>query len=283
VLLRPHVFRIVLVILAVFVGAAESLAAPECPAIPVAQQRVLKKQHLGPFNPPGYAVIHRGYAYSFDPEHLVPKWVAWRVTPEYLDTPKREGKWKEFRPEPYLPPEQRIVTEDYTNSGYDRGHMAPYFISGGDRDGDGEDAEIENEKGLPVDDIDDACTVFEINYMSNITPQRGDLNSQSGTWYDLETELRKRAKAGESFQVLAGTLFLSDNPKKIGNGPRKISVPDAFYQIVDDGKKQTAYLFFQERRLDGIGGCLPKAALTDCRVATEVIAKLVKIEGRTER
>ena len=92
-------------VLAILATSTSAYAAPDCPAIPVEQQRVLKKQHLGPFNPPGYVVVHRGYAYSFDPEHLVPKWVAWRVTPEFLDTPKREGRWDQFRPDPYPPRE----------------------------------------------------------------------------------------------------------------------------------------------------------------------------------
>ena len=78
-LLNPQalsVIRIGLVIFAAFAAPAAVHAETERPAIPVEQQRVLKKQHLGLFNPPGYVVVRRGYAYRFGAEHLVPNWVA---------------------------------------------------------------------------------------------------------------------------------------------------------------------------------------------------------------
>lgn len=55
-----------------------------------------------------------------------------------------------------------ITSNDYigwfdSDKNYARGHIAPYFISGGDRDGDGKDAEFEHnlkvEEGIDLETI----------------------------------------------------------------------------------------------------------------------------------
>ena len=51
----------------------------------------------------------------------------------------------------------------FTSRGYARGHLAPYGVMGGDRDGDGQLAK----EGDP----DDEVTIFQGNLMSNIPPQ----------------------------------------------------------------------------------------------------------------
>jgi transposase len=75
---------------------------------------------------------------------------AWHVVPEYLDTPKRKGRWANFRTDPDIA--NPVEDDDYNGLLEDfdiaRGHIAPYFISGGDRDDDGKDAEIETQEGI---------------------------------------------------------------------------------------------------------------------------------------
>ncbi len=63
----------------------------------------------------------------------------------------------------------RQLNEDYEDQfhtwrNYAVGHLAPYFISGGDRDNDGTNAA----------NGDDAQTVYEINYFGNMAPQHHD-------------------------------------------------------------------------------------------------------------
>ncbi|TNE64583.1 MAG: DNA/RNA non-specific endonuclease [Alphaproteobacteria bacterium] len=248
--------------------------AQDCPELNAAQKEILAKQHLGQFHPEGEFIVHRAYALNFNTQMLVPNWVAWRIEPAFRDTPKRTGKWSAFRPDPEVPEEYRVVAGDYSNGGYHRGHMAPFFISGGDRDGDGQDAEFEDEPDLPIEDIDDACTVFEINYMSNMSPQLPRVNSQGGAWYDLETQTRGEVDQGASYQVIAGNIFLSETPKRIGKNEKKIAVPDALYKILDDGSQRKAYLFFQESMFGYTFGCLPEADLAQCVVTLDELRTL---------
>ncbi|MBO6544074.1 MAG: DNA/RNA non-specific endonuclease [Alphaproteobacteria bacterium] len=99
---------------------------------------------------------------------------------------------------------------------YACGHLAPYFVFGGDGDSDGIDSEIEED--LKVEDIDDACTVFETNYMTNIAPQlHNSLNGLGGPWYKVETLVRDLAKLGQEIHVLAGTIFGDASIKTAGN------------------------------------------------------------------
>src|SRR3546814_17228692 len=74
------------------------------------------------------------------------------------------------------------------------------LISGGDRNNNGKSA-AKTTKGHPADDIEDACTVFEFNYMSNIAPQlHSRFNGSGGLWYKLETRIRERV-AGKGKSV----------------------------------------------------------------------------------
>ncbi len=64
---------------------------------------------------------HVGYTVSYNDVYKTPNWVAWELTRK--ETAGDEGRTNKFLPDPKLP-EPRVVTSDYTNSGYDRGHMA---------------------------------------------------------------------------------------------------------------------------------------------------------------
>lgn len=110
----------------------------------------------------------------------MPRWVAYHVTPEYRDVPPREGQFETYRSDPDIDGEagDDEYTGYFASRGYARGHLAPYATMGGDRDNDGELAE---------DDEDDAQTVLEANYMSNMSPQhQGAFNGVGGIWYELE-------------------------------------------------------------------------------------------------
>lgn len=67
---------------------------------------------------------------------MQPLWSAWYVNKEYRDTPPRKSKWRTFRTDPEL---KTVVDADYKgwhgdpDYNFARGHIAQYFISGGDR------------------------------------------------------------------------------------------------------------------------------------------------------
>ena len=95
-------------------------------------------------------------------------------------------EWGKFRDDLNIMGE--ATEKDYKNKfstwrNYAKGHLAPYFTFGGDRDNDGTTA--------AEGDDDDAKTVHEIMYMSNMAPQHYyNFNGSSGLWYKLETHVR---------------------------------------------------------------------------------------------
>ena len=165
-------------------------------------------------------LVRNAYLIEYDLEHRTPRWVAYHVKQEYLDRPPREGQWDDFRDDPDIEGEARDSEYDGAFSGpgnYARGHLVPYYVSGGDRDSDGTDAED--------GDADDAETVFEIMYMSNIAPQHHyEFNGSGGLWYGLETYVRNTLlkKQGRDVWVFAGCIYGPGAYDEIGNG---IEVP----------------------------------------------------------
>ena len=171
--------------------------------------------------------VRIGYILSFNPKTKTPNWVAYHVKPDYLNTPKRQGRFKTFRDDPDI--DREATDADYkslfTTRGYARGHLAPYAVMGGDRDGDAKYAE---------QDEDDALTVYQSNYMSNIAPQhhRG-FNGPPGLWWKLERWIQDElvAEQGNEVWVFAGCFFGPGQHERVG--PHKnISVPPMFYKIV---------------------------------------------------
>ncbi len=172
-------------------------------------------------------LIRQGYVISYDTLRRVPRWVAYHVTPGYREVPRRQGTFDRFRTDPNVP--NPVVKNDYTGlfraRGYARGHLAPYAVMGGDRDGDG---------GLAEDDTDDAQTVFEGNYMSNMAPQHhAAFNGSAGLWSDLERWIQDDLvlEGGNEVWVYAGTVFGLGVPERVGPD-EDIHVPPMFFKIV---------------------------------------------------
>jgi len=170
----------------------------------------------------------QGYIIQFNSIRKTPDWVAYHVKPEWLDTPPRKKyKWGKFRKDPDL--DNEATEKDYRNQfrswrNYAKGHLAPYYISGGDRDNDGQDAES--------GDPDDAETVFEVMYMSNMAPQHhNNFNGSGGLWYQLETYVRDKLlkEQRKDVWVFAGCIFGRGSYDSIGSG---VEVPPMFYKIV---------------------------------------------------
>ena len=68
-------------------------------------------------------VIHRtGYTLAYDAKTRTPQWVAWELTKK--ETQGTEERSNDFQPDPDVKG-AKVVTKDYSHSGYDRGHMAP--------------------------------------------------------------------------------------------------------------------------------------------------------------
>lgn len=169
---------------------------------------------------PEQIIHHIGYTVSWNPVFLVPNWVAYELTADELIG--SEERTNHFKPDPLVEGDP-VVTRDYSNSGYDRGHMAP-----------------------AADMRWSAQAMRESFYMTNICPQNHNLNA--GDWKALEERVRDMAEQYEHVYVCCGPI-ISDPYQTIGQ-ERKIAVPEAFFKVIlteQDGEYQTeAYLMNNE-------------------------------------
>lgn len=122
----------------------------------------------------------------------------------------------------------RVSHDDYTGSGYDRGHMAPnHAIS-----------ELYGRQGQADSFL-----------MTNITPQKSNLNEK--LWERLEElELDTFAKQFGKVWVVDGPIF--EPPNERLHSSWRVEVPDAFYKIIvaPDAKKMLAFIMPQSVRGD---------------------------------
>ena len=124
-----------------------------------------------------FLVVGAGSAFSYNNARGTVNWVAWRTTSTDLGESIQRP---DFRPDPRLPSGfTRIVTSDYSGSGYDRGHLVP----AADRFGS---SEIFGETFL----------------MTNIVPQSADLNQFP--WQKLESYVRGQVRRGWDAYQIAG-------------------------------------------------------------------------------
>lgn len=190
--------------------AASPAALPDGLEIPVYQ------------SPRGGQIIRRiGYTLSYDADFKTPQWVGWELTAEEAaGTVKRKDG---YEPDPQVRG-AKAYPKDYTNSGYDRGHMAPA-------------ADMKwSEQAM-----EESC------YMSNICPQNRNLNR--GDWKDLEEVERDWAARYGSVSITAGPVYTSKNPARIG--ANRVAVPDAFFKVLLVGYPD---------RVKAYGFCFPNKA-----------------------
>lgn len=147
-------------------------------------------------------IEHVGYTVSYNPQWRIPNWAAYLLTAEEVQG--NEERSNNFRPDP-LVKSNPVVTQDYSKSGYDRGHMAP-----------------------AADMKWSEQAMRESFYMTNICPQHHSNNA--GDWKDLEEFVRDLAVQYDSIYVVCGPL-VDDVHRTIGK-ERKIVVPGAFYKAL---------------------------------------------------
>ncbi len=164
-----------------------------------------------------------GYSLGYDEENGVPVWVGYR----FEGGPRYDN---EERPSRFSVDEDtraRISHDDYTNSGYDRGHMAPNY---GIATRYGREAQLET------------------FLMSNIIPQAPELNR--GVWRELEEDISGSGGIAERM----GEVWVITGPV-LGRSPQtlpgtSVAIPEACYKIVLDEEggalRALAFLFPQD-------------------------------------
>src|SRR5205085_1253296 len=73
-------------------------------------------------NASDYLLERDEYVLSYNRDRGGPNWVSWHVGRGDLGRVQRSN---DFHPDPDLPAAWRITPNDYTGSGYDRGHVCP--------------------------------------------------------------------------------------------------------------------------------------------------------------
>ncbi|WP_028885252.1 DNA/RNA non-specific endonuclease [Teredinibacter turnerae] len=212
-------------------------------------------------------LVRRAYVVVFDSIHGVPKWAAWRAIDNYLDTPPRESRWKKLRQDYEV---SSVHPSDYSSQfakseNIVRARLVPYYIAGGDRNHN--NSKAAHPKDLQINDIYDACTVYEVNSMINIAPQYGaKFNGPSGLWGQLENQIRTLIKNDRTYQVYAGTVYNKSSLQLLGgNSKPNISIPHGFFKIIIDPKQQEAVAFLFDHQADIKNGCsIDSKSLSDC-------------------
>ncbi len=155
-------------------------------------------------------MVKRGFAVSFNPNTKLPNWVAYELTADETDGPwARKGL--RFVQDPDCPLRQ-ADNEDYRNSGYARGHLAP----AGDMKWD-------------------SLAMVESFYFTNCMPQ--DIKFNNGKWNQLENKVRQWARKYGRVYVVCGPVFTEEDTLRIGaNG---VAVPDACFKALLIPKEDT--------------------------------------------
>ena len=147
-------------------------------------------------------IQHLGFTVSYNHDWLIPNWVAYELTAR--EVAGDLGRYDKFLPDPLVNGDP-VVTKDYSNSGYDRGHMCPA-------------ADMKwSEQAMK-----------ESFYMTNICPQNH--NNNAGDWKDLEELGRDLATKYGNIYICCGPIVENTNTK-IGT-VRRIVVPQAFYKVL---------------------------------------------------
>jgi endonuclease G len=152
-------------------------------------------------------IIRDIYALSNNDSTKFADWVVYRLDSITISGPsQKERKWL---PDIWLADEETLEPKDYDDApkllAIDRGHQAP----------------LANFKGTNVAE--------ETNYLSNITPQKSDLNR--GVWKQLEDFERKLTLNYGLVYVMTGPLYEKKMPP-LPNADEPHRIPSGYWKIL---------------------------------------------------
>ncbi len=170
-------------------------------------------------------IIREGYAMSNNDDTKFADWLAYLVDSTSMSGSGRKRSWKS---DPWLDRDETLESSDYKAANAvlktDRGHQAP------------------------LASMDGYDSYFEANFLSNITPQKSNLNQ--GVWKKLEDAVRKRVLSEGPLYVMTGPLYEKEMPK-LPECDEPHKVPSGYWKIVVkvNGKNDLdvkAYIYDQE-------------------------------------
>jgi len=159
-----------------------------------------------------FAVLHSGTTKT-------PVFVAQRLNRQMLDG-ANEKRAKRFFADARLPSGERAELEDYKNSGYSRGHMAP------------------------AGDMATPTSMAQSFSLANMVPQNARHNG--GAWNKIEQDTRHYVKrARGDVYVITGPVFTAASERI---GPGGVRVPTYLYKLVYDATTGRAWAHWQANR-----------------------------------
>ena len=162
-------------------------------------------------------LVYNGFVVNYNTQWLIPNWVAYELTAEEVagDVPRAKGFSMDLDYK-----DRQAMREDYSNSGWDKGHMAP-----------------------SADMKWSQSAMSESFYLTNVCPQNHELNGKD--WQTLEKYVRDWAVQYGKVWVVCGPYVKENLYGTIGE--RKVMVPDGFFKAVlrRDGRnyKSIAFVF----------------------------------------
>lgn len=161
------------------------------------------------------------YAVSYNNELKHANWVSWELNSTYLGSADRSD---DFEPDKSLPKSFSIVSpSDYTNSGFDRGHVIP--------SADRTFSSVENQATF---------------LMTNMLPQAPELNRKC--WGNLEQFSRDLVRSGYTLFIVAGAYGTGGDGSKgmrivLESG---VHVPERNYKVIVATKKTSVSQLSEE-------------------------------------
>jgi endonuclease G len=161
-----------------------------------------------------FAILHSG-------ESKTPVFVAERLNRASVDD-AHEKRTNRFFADARLRAAERAALDDYKDSGYDRGHMAP------------------------AGDMPTAQAMAQSFSLANMVPQAPEHNR--GVWAkSVEKATRNYAKraAGDVF-VITGPVYVPSIAQSPGIGAGQVRVPKFLFKLVYDQSQNRAWAYWQE-------------------------------------
>lgn len=147
-------------------------------------------------------LVYNGFVVNYNTARLIPNWVAYELTADELigDVPRARGFSMDLDYKG-----RQAMREDYSGTGWDKGHMAP-----------------------AADMKWSQAAMNESFYLTNICPQNHELNGKD--WHTLEKMVRDWAIAYGRVWVVCGPYVYANTYGTIGS--QEVVIPDGFFKAI---------------------------------------------------
>jgi len=196
---------------------------------------------LGTPSEDGQIVNRIGYAFCYSEQHEQPLWVTYELTDKEALT-KVAQRRNNFRKDPLVKTSSAFL-DDYVNSGYDRGHLAP-----------------------AADMAWSEVAMSDSFYLSNMSPQNPSLNR--GMWAQLERHCRTWAVENGKVHIVTGPVIQAGYSSI---GKNEVTIPQWYYKICVSPEKRKGIAFL-------IPNKRPTRSLTEYTVTIDQLELLTGLD-----